>query len=164
MAQQVQDYMDVLEERYGFAPANSQEEVFAAQTIAEQLQAHGLATVTEEYAQVFGWPYGAYVNSVEENSCAAEAGIRKGDIITKLGDTEIASSAELISVKNRYSPGDTVELTVYRSGEELTLSITFDESENPTESEPPAEAQHPQNNYQGNQFTNPFGSLFPFGF
>jgi len=123
-----------------------------------------VATVTEEYAQVFGWPYGAYVNSVEENSCAAEAGIRKGDIITKLGDTEIASSAELISVKNRYSPGDTVDLTVYRSGEELTLSITFDESENPTESEPPAEVQRPQNNYQGNQFTNPFGSLFPFGF
>ena len=50
MAQQARDYMDVLEERYGFAPANSQEEVFAAQTIAEQLQDHGLATTTEEFS------------------------------------------------------------------------------------------------------------------
>ena len=47
---QPNNYMDILEDRYGFAPANSQEEVFAAQTIAEQLQDHGLATTTEEFS------------------------------------------------------------------------------------------------------------------
>lgn len=123
-----------------------------------------VATVTEEYAQIFGWPKGAYINSVEENSCSAKAGLKKGDIITKLGDHTVTSGAEFIAAKNKYAPGDTVELTVYRSGEELTLTITFDASEDPTESDSPA-PQPSQGNGQGGQiYSNPFGSLFPFGF
>lgn len=47
---QVRDYMGYLEERYGFAPVNSQEEVFAAQTIAEVLEEHKLSTTTEEFS------------------------------------------------------------------------------------------------------------------
>ena len=91
-----------------------------------------VATVTEEYAAYFEWPQGAYVNSVEEGSCAEAAGLRKGDIITAMGGTAITSATELTSVKNGYQVGDTVELTVYRSGEYLTLTITFDASQNPT--------------------------------
>jgi serine protease Do len=125
-----------------------------------------VATVTNEYAQIFGWPKGVYVNSVEENSCSAKAGLQKGDIITKVGDTEITSNAELTAAKNKYSPGDSVDLTIYRSGETITLTVTFDASENPTESEPPAQSQRPQSSQsgQGNQSVSPFGSLFPFGF
>lgn len=126
-----------------------------------------VATVTEEYAQVFGWPYGAYVNSVEENSCAAKAGIKKGDIITKLGDTEVASSPELTAAKNKYAPGDTVDVTVYRSGEEVTLSVTLDKSKNPVDGNAQPETEPPRNNNasgnQGNSGGFPF-SIFPFGF
>lgn len=91
-----------------------------------------VATVTEEYAAYFGWPQGAYVNSVEEGSCAEAAGLRKGDIITVLGESLITSATELTAAKNSYQVGDTVELTVYRSGEYLTLTITFDASQDPT--------------------------------
>ena len=124
-----------------------------------------VATVTQEYAQIFGWPYGAYVNSVEEDSCAAKAGIRKGDIITKVGDTEVTSNPGLTIAKNKYAPGDTVDVTVYRNGEEIVLSLTFDASENPTESEQaPAQTQRPQGNNQGGYSSYPYGNLFPFGF
>jgi serine protease Do len=118
------------------------------------------ATVTQEYARTFGWPYGAYVNSVEENSCAAAAGIKKGDIITKLGDDEITTHAELTLVKNKYSPGDTVDITVYRNGEEIVLSITFDKSEDPT-----TNSKQPSNAQSGNQESQwyPFSDLYPFG-
>ena len=92
-----------------------------------------VATVTEEFAQYFGWPSGAYINDVESGSCAEAAGIKKGDIITTLNGTEITSASELTAAKNRCAVGDTVELTVYRSGEYLTLTITFDASKNPTE-------------------------------
>lgn len=92
-----------------------------------------VATVTSEYAQYFGWPSGAYVNDVESGSCAEAAGLKKGDIITMLEDTEITSASELTTAKNRYAVGDTVQLTVYRSGEYLTLTITFDASKDPTE-------------------------------
>ena len=38
--------------------------------------------------------------------------------------------AQMISVKNGYKAGDTVQLTVFRGGEYLTLSMTFDEQVN----------------------------------
>ena len=90
-------------------------------------------TVSEDNIQVFDWPHGVYVNSVEQGSCAETAGIRRGDIITKLGDTEIASVSELTAAKNRFKPGDTTTVEVYRAGETLTLNITFDESPDPSE-------------------------------
>ena len=88
------------------------------------------ADITTQYQQVFGWPAGVYVNSVDENSCAQAAGLRQGDIITKIDETEITGTAQMISVKNSYRAGDTVQLTVFRSGEYLTLTMTFDEQVN----------------------------------
>jgi serine protease Do len=92
-----------------------------------------VATVESEYQQVFGWPAGVYVNSVEDGSCAQTAGLKVGDIITKVGDTEVTSMAELSSAKNTYKAGETTTLTVYRSGETITLTITFDEQVNNTQ-------------------------------
>lgn len=119
-----------------------------------------VATVTEEYAQYFGWPYGAYVNDVESGSCAETAGIRKGDIITKLGNKEIASSSELTMVKNGYAVGDTAEVTVYRSGEYLTLTITFDASKDPTA----AASGGASEQSHGRQDSGLYGYPFGFGF
>ena len=89
------------------------------------------ADVTGQYQTVFGWPAGVYVNAVEEGSCAQKAGLKQGDIITRMGGTDITGTAQMVSVKNGYRAGDTVELEVFRSGEYLTLSITFDEQGNP---------------------------------
>ena len=88
------------------------------------------ADITAQYQQVFGWPAGVYVNMVEAGSCAQAAGLKQGDIITKINDTAITGVSQMISVKNGYRAGDTVEITVFRSGEYLTLSMTFDEQVN----------------------------------
>ena len=85
------------------------------------------ANITEQYQRAFGWPAGVYVNSVESGSCAEKASMKQGDIITKIGDTDITGVSQMISVKNSYKAGDTVSITVYRSGEYLTLTVTFDE-------------------------------------
>ena len=85
-----------------------------------------------DYAQTFGWPIGVYVTGIDEDSCAQEAGLKPGDIITKIDDTEITDVNQMISVKNGYRAGDTVTLEVYRSGETITLSLTFDEQSNTT--------------------------------
>ena len=126
-------------------------------------------TVSEDNIQVFGWPHGVYVNSVEEGSCAETAGIRRGDIVTKLGDTEISSVAELTAAKNRFKPGDTTTVEVYRAGETLTVTITFDKSPDPSEStaqqptdgsgeqsgQNGGEGQYPGNGYgDGGQYDN----------
>ncbi len=89
--------------------------------------------VTENDMQRFGWPQGAIVSSVEEGSCAEQAGLKKGDIITRIGDTQITGMNQMVSVKNTYKAGQSANLTVYRMGEEITLTITFDEQENNTQ-------------------------------
>ena len=86
-----------------------------------------VGSITEQYMRAFGWPAGVYVNSVESGSCAEKAGIKRGDIITRIGDTDITSASQMVSVKNTYKAGDTAQITVYRSGEYLTLTVTFDE-------------------------------------
>ena len=80
------------------------------------------------YSVYYGMPLGAYVSVVEEGSCAAAAGIQPKDIITKLGDSEVTGYTDLTSVLHGFSAGDTTTVSVYRGGEDLTLTITFDEA------------------------------------
>ena len=79
------------------------------------------------YAQYYNMPLGAYVYSVDNGSAAEKAGLQAGDIITKMGDTEVSSYTELKSAVRTFSAGDTTEIVVFRAGESLTLTITFDE-------------------------------------
>lgn len=80
------------------------------------------------YSQYYGMPIGAYVDSVDSGSCAEAAGIRAGDIITELGGEEITGYSDLKKAVRQFSAGDTAELTLYRAGESLSLSIVFDEA------------------------------------
>ena len=80
------------------------------------------------YANYYGWPLGAMIAEVNEGSCAEAAGIKTGDIITKVGDTDVESYSDLKSAVKKYSAGDTAEITLYRAGESMTVSITFDEA------------------------------------
>ena len=116
----------------------------------------------DQYAQVFGWPSGVYVNSVNEGSCAETAGILQGDIITAIDDTEITGVSQLSSVKNTYQAGDTVTVTVFRSGQYVELSLTFDEqtvtaqgdSQSGIQQDP---APEQTSSSQGGGYYNPWG-------
>ena len=79
------------------------------------------------YAQYYGWPVGAYIDSVSEGSCAEAAGIEQGDIITRVGDEEVASYEDLRAAVKRHTAGETVEIEVYRADESRTVTVTFDE-------------------------------------
>ena len=73
----------------------------------------------------YGLPEGVYVTYVAPDSGAWEAGVRKGDIITAISGTAVSSVDALNTVKNRYSAGDTVTLTIYRSGQTADVEITL---------------------------------------
>lgn len=90
------------------------------------------------YSQYYGMPLGAYVYSVDAGSSAEAAGIQPGDIITRLGETEISSYSDLRTAVRRFSAGDTAELILYRGGESITLSITFGELKPESTSDSPA--------------------------
>jgi S1-C subfamily serine protease len=70
---------------------------------------------------------GAIVERVEPGSAAAEAGVRRGDIIVALGDAPVENSGDLLGALRDYRPGDTVDLTVVRDGGEQTLEVTLGE-------------------------------------
>jgi S1-C subfamily serine protease len=56
---------------------------------------------------------------------AAAAGLKDGDIITKIGDQEIDTVHPLDAVLSQFSPGDTVPVTVLRDGATTTLHVTL---------------------------------------
>ena len=132
-------YSDTGVEGLGFAiPIND------AINIANDLMTNGyvsgkaymgisVQTVPSNVAQYYNMVEGAYVYSVEEGSCAERSGMRVGDIIVDLGGTSVFSRSDLISAKKGYKAGDTVTVRVYRSGEYVDLSITFDEEMPQTE-------------------------------
>ena len=72
---------------------------------------------------------------MEENSCAEKAGIQAGDIIIAFNGATVERNADLTSQLKKVKAGDTVELTVYRAGEEITLSVTLDEKPQTDETE-----------------------------
>jgi len=87
-----------------------------------------VGTVTAAAAQYYGLVQGAIVGSVEEDSCAAAAGLKESDIIVAIDGKEITTGNELISAKKNYRAGDSAVLKVYRESKYIELTIVFDEA------------------------------------
>jgi serine protease Do len=89
----------------------------------------GTTDLTPEDAERFGLPVdsGALVQQVEPGSGADEAGVRRGDVIVGLGGAPIENTGDLLGALRDYQPGDTVDLTVVRDGNEQTLEVTLGE-------------------------------------
>lgn len=68
---------------------------------------------------------GALVERVVPGSAAWRAGVRKGDIITALGDARIVGYGDLLGALRDHEPGERVALTVFRNGEEKKLEVTL---------------------------------------
>jgi serine protease Do len=87
------------------------------------------ADLSPEDAQRFDLPVqsGTIIESVEPGGAAAQAGVRREDIIIGLGDTPIESTGDLLGALRDYQPGDTARLTIVRDGEEQTVDVTLGE-------------------------------------
>ena len=68
---------------------------------------------------------GIYVTDVPTDGGAYEAGIRKGDILTKVNGTEISNGAEMQGLISRQKPGDKLPITYIRNGKENTALVTL---------------------------------------
>ncbi len=122
-------------EGLGFAvPANT------ARAIADQIIQTGYfarpylgiryQSITPDIASIYGLPvdWGVYVAQLDRESPAAQAGLQRGDIITRIGDQTLDDNHPYINALFAYSPGQTIQLEIVRSGEVLTLPVTLGES------------------------------------
>ena len=84
-------------------------------------------TVDPANAEYFSLVVGAHIRSTATGSAAEKAGLKVGDIITALGDAEIDSTETLLFAMRKFKAGETTTVKVWRAGQELSLSLTFDE-------------------------------------
>lgn len=78
-----------------------------------------------------GVPLGAYVKEIEMDSPAMIAGIQSGDVIIKIGDTEIVNYAGLLNTLYIAMPDDVITVTLMRQGmdgfQEMKVEVTLGE-------------------------------------
>jgi serine protease Do len=71
---------------------------------------------------------GALITSVTSGSPASKAGLRPGDVITKVDNEDISTAAELTSAIGSYQIGDQVEIVYYRGSVQQVANATLEES------------------------------------
>ena len=158
-------YSDTTVEGIGFAIPISD-----VQTIITDIMENGQVTdkaymaikagsMTEQMAAQYNIDVtkGVFVYAVEKGGAGEKAGLQLGDVITKLNDTDITSMSDLSMAKKSYKAGDTVTLTVWRGGQEITLSLTFDQQPQTTGTEDDSSNQN-----QGQQ--DSYGDLYDYFF
>jgi serine protease Do len=108
-------------------------------TVVAQLKDSGKVTrgwigvqiqpVTADIADSIGMKAseGALVTDPQANSPAAKAGILAGDVITAVNGAPVKDAKELARQIGTMAPGATVKLTVWRKGEEKSISLTLGE-------------------------------------
>lgn len=68
---------------------------------------------------------GVYVEGLTEGGAAASAGLKVGDIIIKVGNTEVNSSPQLQEQIGRFRPGDKVNITIKRENVEKVMTVVL---------------------------------------
>ena len=83
--------------------------------------------VNADNAELVKLPFitGVMISGVNLNSAAADAGIKKRDVITMVSDDAVASTAEFYEVLNKYRPGDEITITYYRKSKPHSVNITL---------------------------------------
>lgn len=96
-------------------------------------------SVTPDIAKAYDLPvrYGAYLKVSSSRSSAIvtggpayKAGLKDGDIITKIGGVQIGSAGSLSSLVSEYKVGDTIEVEYIRDGETNTVNVTLEAYKN----------------------------------
>lgn len=86
-------------------------------------------TITKEDAEKYKLPQGVYINDVVAYSGAERAGLKKGDIITKMDGKKVLTIEELIAAIKKHKVGDVVQVEIYDQLDKYsTVSVRLHES------------------------------------
>jgi S1-C subfamily serine protease len=87
----------------------------------------GTTSLTPEIADELGVnsDTGAVVESITAGSPASDGGIRRGDVLVKIGDVDIDDSGDIAPAVRKHRPGDTVDVTFLRGNDRTTVQATL---------------------------------------
>ena len=68
---------------------------------------------------------GVYVEDVNKNGAAAEAGMLAGDVIVAINGNKVKNTSQLQEQVARYKPNDKIRVTYYRKEQEKTVTVTL---------------------------------------
>lgn len=89
----------------------------------------GVRAVSEEEAEDLDLVgAGALVMTVEENSPAEEAGLKRYDLIVSVSGKKVKNNSDVARFVADASPGDTIDIVVYRGSKKMTLKATVAEA------------------------------------
>ena len=80
----------------------------------------------EQLAEFFGVKSGILIRSVVKGSAAEKAGIKAGDVLTRIDDTAVASPAEITAALRAAGSKRTFTVTVVRNKKEMALTVTLE--------------------------------------
>ncbi len=111
-----------------------------AEQVLQDIREHGevirpnIGITLIDYAEITGdiSDGGVYIEEVWAEP-AREAGLQEGDVIVAMEGQSIDYQAQLFDIRLHYSPGEEVDMTVLRDGEETTLTVTLGEPVDPQE-------------------------------
>ncbi len=114
-------------------------------------------TIGEEVSKAYGFPIGVYISEVSESGAAKSAGIKQGDIITKINGNKITSIEQVQNKVNNIKAGTEITVTIARSQEgeykEQDLKVVLKSSETLEE----LDDDDQDNDAARNNGGNPFG-------
>ena len=120
----------------------------------------GPETLREFERQKLGVDGGAKIDELDPNGPAAKAGLRKGDVVTRINDNQIRTHSDLRNTMLKHAPGETVEVEFLREGRRSTARVQL--------GEPPAAPELPARQTQPNRIDprsmpdlRQFRDLFP---
>jgi serine protease Do len=91
------------------------------------IEAESLKTQLAEY---FGVKEGVLVRQVSKGSAAEKAGIKAGDVITKVDNEKVSTPGKVTGAFRSALPKKkTIPVTVVRNRQETTLNVTIEEQE-----------------------------------
>jgi len=105
---------------------------------------------------------GARIINVSENSAAAKAGLKKGDIITKVNDKEVFDPEQLTQEIRSLKPDDKVTITYKRDGKENKTTATLGKRKNDLIARGPRGAMPPVPPMVFNFDDGDFGDVFQY--
>ena len=94
-------------------------------SVASQLIASGKAEHAYLGVAIDSTAPNALLASVTDGQAAKQAGLKKGDVITDVDGTTVASGDDLSRAIDAHKPGDKVSVTYKRGGSEHTVTVTL---------------------------------------